>query len=111
MVQANDGGANVSYDGGQTWSTQYNQPTSEIYGIHLDDGFPYRLYAAQQDDGTHIMSSTAEGGERNIDWWAGPGCETGPVVPHPTYPNIVYGSCKGQFAVQDRETVSLSRTG
>ena len=49
MVQANDGGANVSYDGGQTWSTQYNQPTSEIYGIHLDDRFPYRLYAAQQD--------------------------------------------------------------
>ncbi len=104
MVQANDGGANVSYDGGQTWSTQYNQPTSEIYGIHLDDRFPYRLYAAQQDDGTHIMSSTAEGGERNVDWWSGPGCETGPVVPHPTYPNIVYGSCKGQFAVQDRET-------
>ena len=104
MVQANDGGANVSYDGGQTWSTQYNQPTSEIYGIHVDDRFPYRLYAAQQDDGTHIISSVANGGERNVDWWSGPGCETGPVGPHPTYPNIVYGSCKGQFAVQDRET-------
>ena len=104
MIQANDGGANVSYDGGQTWSTQYNQPTSEIYGIHTDDRFPYRLYAAQQDDGTHIISSVADGGERNVDWWSGPGCETGPVVPHPMYPNIVYGSCKGQFAVQDRET-------
>jgi len=104
MVQANDGGANVSYDGGQTWSTQYNQPTSEIYGIHTDNRFPYRLYAAQQDDGTHIISSVADGGERNVDWWSGPGCETGPVVPHPTYPNIVYGACKGQFAVQDRET-------
>ena len=104
MIQANDGGANVSYDGGQTWSTQDNQPTSEIYGIHTDDRFPYRLYAAQQDDGTHILSSVAGGGDRNVDWWSGPGCETGPVVPHPTYPNVVYGSCKGQFFVQDRET-------
>jgi photosystem II stability/assembly factor-like uncharacterized protein len=104
MVQANDGGANVSFDGGQTWSTQYNQPTSEIYGIHIDDRFPYRLYGAQQDDGTHMISSVADGGERNVDWWPGPGCETGPVVPHPSRPNIVYGSCKGQFEVLDLET-------
>jgi photosystem II stability/assembly factor-like uncharacterized protein len=105
MVQANDGGANVSYDGGRTWTTQYNQPTSEIYGLHTDDRFPYRLYGAQQDaNSTHIISSVASGGERNVDWWTGPGCETGPVVPHPTYPNIIYGSCKGQFVVLDQET-------
>jgi photosystem II stability/assembly factor-like uncharacterized protein len=104
MVQANDGGANVSFDGGRTWSTQFNQPTAEIYGLHIDKRFPFRLYGAQQDDNTHILSSVAEGGEANVDWWPGPGCETGPVVPHPSKPNIVYGSCKGQFEVEDLNT-------
>src|SRR5512134_1570468 len=46
MVQANDGGANVSTDGGRTWSTQMNQPTSELYGVWVDNKFPYNLYAA-----------------------------------------------------------------
>ena len=104
MVQANDGGANVSTDGGQTWSTQMNQPTMEIYGVWMDDRFPYRLYGAQQDDGTHILSSAATGGVRGEDWWSGPGCETGPIMPHPAKPNIVYGSCKGQYSVMNMET-------
>lgn len=104
MVQANDGGANVSYDGGQSWSTQQNQPTMEIYGVWTDDRFPYRLYGAQQDDGTHILSSIANMGTRGVDWWAGPGCETGPIIPHPLYDNIVYGSCKGQYSVMNMET-------
>ncbi len=47
MVQANDGGANVSYDGGRTWSTQENQPTAEFYGVEIDKKFPYNLYAEQ----------------------------------------------------------------
>jgi len=104
MVQANDGGANVSFDGGETWSTQDNQPTSEIYGIWTDNRFPYRIYGAQQDDGTHILSSVANGGTRGTDWWSGPGCETGPIIPHPAKPNIVYGSCKGQYSVRNMET-------
>ena len=104
MVQANDGGANVSTDGGLTWSTQMNQPTLETYGVWVDDRFPYRLYGAQQDDGTHIISSAATGGVRGEDWWSGPGCETGPLMPHPTKPNIVYGSCKGQYSYMNLET-------
>lgn len=104
MVQANDGGANVSIDGGRTWSTQMNQPTMEIYGVWTDDGFPYRLYGAQQDDGTHILSMAATGGVRGEDWWSGPGCETGPIIPHPSKPNIVYGSCKGQYSVMNMDT-------
>ena len=103
MVQANDGGANVSYDGGQSWSTQMNQPTVEFYGVWVDERFPYRLYGAQQDDGTHIISMAASGGERGEDWWSGPGCETGPIIPHPSRPNIVYGSCKGQYSYMNME--------
>ena len=57
MIQANDGGANVSFDGGTTWSTQMNQATSEIYGVWLDNQFPYKLYGAQQDNATIIISS------------------------------------------------------
>ncbi len=104
MIQSNDGGANVSFDGGKTWSTQYNQPTAELYGVWTDNEFPYNLYAAQQDDGTHILSMAAKGGDRNVNWFAGPGCETGPIMPHPGNPQYVYGACKGQFEVLDRKT-------
>src|SRR5262249_39081672 len=56
LIQSNDGGANVSFDGGRTWSSQMNQPTSEIYGIWMDEKFPYNLYGAQQDASTVIIS-------------------------------------------------------
>jgi len=104
MIQANDGGAAVSFDGGANWTTQFNQPTSEIYGVWTDDRFPYRLYGAQQDNGTHIISMTANGGVRDDDWWSGPGCETGPIIPHPSEPSVVYGSCKGVYEYRDDRT-------
>ena len=100
MIQSNDGGANVSFDGGRTWSTQLNQPTAEIYGVWLDNQFPYRLYGAQQDNTTIIISSQADPYNRD-DWRPGPGCETGPIMPYPRDPNIVYGSCKGQYGVMN----------
>ena len=103
MIQSNDGGANVSTDGGRTWSTQMNQPTAEIYGVWVDNQFPYKLYGAQQDNSTIIISSQADPVSRD-DWRAGPGCETGPIMPHPANPEIVYGSCKGQYGVMNLKT-------
>ncbi|HEY6357467.1 MAG TPA: hypothetical protein VIX35_04455, partial [Vicinamibacterales bacterium] len=103
MIQSNDGGANVSTDGGRTWSTQNNQPTAEIYGVWTDNQFPYKLYGAQQDSNTVIISSNAEPFTLT-DWRAGPGCETGPIMPKPDNPDIVYGSCKGQYGVMDLKT-------
>ena len=103
MIQANDGGANISSDGGRTWSTQMNQPTAEIYGIWFDNQFPYKLYGAQQDNTTLIISSQAEP-FATTDWRTGPGCETGPIMPHPANPEIVYGSCKGQYGVMNLKT-------
>lgn len=103
MIQSNDGGANVSFDGGKTWSTQMNQPTSEIYGVWMDNQFPYRIYGAQQDNTTLIISSQANPFSRE-DWRTGPGCETGPIMPHPRNPDIVYGSCKGQFSWMNLKT-------
>ncbi len=103
MIQSNDGGANVSFDGGRTWSSQLNQVTGEFYGVWLDNQFPYRLYGAQQDDSTVIISSQADPFSRD-DWRTGPGCETGPIIPHPQNPDIVYGSCKGQYSVMNLKT-------
>ncbi len=102
MIQSNDGGANVSLDGGRSWSTQYNQPTAEIYQVALDDQVPYRLYGAQQDNTTLILPSLPLASSAPDDpmqqWRSGPGCETGPIIPHATNPDTVYGSCKGQYS-------------
>ncbi len=102
MVQANDGGANVSFDGGRTWSTQDNQPTAEFYGVWIDNRFPYNLYAAQQDNSTYQMAAFADPSNSIVR--TGPGCETGPIIPHPTQLNIIYGSCKGQYQYMNTES-------
>ncbi len=108
-IQSNDGGANVTLNGGRTWSTQYNQPTAELYQVYVDNQFPYRVYGAQQDNSTLIVPSlppTASPPDDPMQLWRqGPGCETGPIIPHPTNPDTVYGSCKGLY-----ERMSL-RTG
>ncbi len=104
MIQANDGGANVSIDGGRTWSTQANQPTAEIYQVAVDDQYPYRLYGAQQDNTTVIVPSLSLGNGQNFR--VGPGCETGPVIPDVKHPELVYGSCKGQFSILNLTTTN-----
>ena len=107
MVQSNDGGANVSLDGGDTWSTQLNQPTAELYQVDVSDDFPYRLYAGQQDNSTISVPSLPERSEPGgaiSAWEAHGGCETGPVVPKPGDPDIVYANCKGRFGLYNRRT-------
>ncbi len=96
MIESNDGGANVSLDGGATWSTQANQPTAEIYQVAIDNQFPYRVYGAQQDNTTVIVPSLPLGDGQ--DYRIGPGCETGPIIPKLGDPTVVWGGCKGQFS-------------
>ncbi len=100
-IQGNDGGATVSLNGGQTWSTQHNQPTAELYQVNVDERFPYWLYAGQQDNSTIGVpnlppaESVPAGPE---GWWkAVGGCETGPAVPQPNTP-VVFSNCKGRFS-------------
>lgn len=57
MINSNDGGANVSYDGGRSWSEQSNQPTAQFYHVTVDNAYPYRVYGAQQDNSTASVSS------------------------------------------------------
>ncbi len=102
MIQANDGGANVSLDGGRTWSGQDNQPTAEIYQVAVDNQYPYRVYGAQQDNTTVIVPNLPVGNGQ--EFRVGPGCETGPIIPEPLNPEVVYGGCKGQFTRQNINT-------
>ena len=102
MIQSNDGGANVSYDGGETWSTQSNQPTAQMYRVSTDNAFPFRLLGGQQDNSAvRIRSRSASGaaiGER--DWEPTAGGESGHIVADPENPDIVYGGSYGGFLVR-----------
>ena len=107
MVEANDGGANVSYDGGATWSTQSNQPTAQMYRVSTDNAFPYRLLGGQQDNSAvRIRSRSADG--RAIaarDWEPTAGGESGHVVAKPDDPDLVYGgSYGGYLTLYDHDT-------
>ena len=106
-IQSNDGGANVTLDDGQAWSTQNNQPTAELYQVDISDEFPYRLYAGQQDNSTISVPSlpprSMPGGHTSL-WQSHGGCETGLAVPKPGDPDIVYANCKGRFGVYNRRT-------
>lgn len=108
FIQANDGGANVTHNGGDSWSTQFNQPTSEIYQVEVDDQYPYWMYGGQQDNWTTVSVpsfapfANQAGGTGYI--MSTGGCETGPAVPKPGDPNIVYANCKGRFTVFNKST-------
>ena len=107
MVQSNDGGANITLDGGRTWSTQHNQPTAELYQVDVDNQFPYWVYAGQQDNTTIAVPSLppdSRPGGASAYWEAIGGCETGPAVPNPANANIVYSNCKGTFSRYNRTT-------
>ena len=98
MVVADDGGAQVSFDGGANWSTYMNQPTSQIYRVSTDNAFPYRILGAQQDNSTfRIRSSTYGSSITEKDWEETAGSESGYVVADPTNPDIVYGGNYGGY--------------
>lgn len=106
-IQSNDGGVNVTTNGGITWSSQLNQPTAELYSVDVDDQNPYWLYSGQQDNTTIAVPSIPPydhpGGAQGY-WMEVGGCETGPAVPKPGNHNIVYSDCKGRFGVYDKRT-------
>jgi photosystem II stability/assembly factor-like uncharacterized protein len=113
FIQSNDGGANVTFNGGKSWSTQFNQPTAEIYQVEVDDQFPYWVYGGQQDNYTTVAvpSLPPDGRQQNRTAYIinTGGCETGPAVPKPGNHNIVFSNCKGRFSVYDKTTGQETR--
>ena len=98
MVIADDGGAQVSYDGGENWSTYMNQPTSQFYRVTTDNHFPYRIYGAQQDNSTvRIAHRTSGGSIDESDWEPTAGGESAHIAPNPVDPDIVYGGSYDGF--------------
>ena len=98
MAIADDGGVQVSFNRGRTWSTYENQPTAQFYRVTTDNHFPYRIYGAQQDNSTVRILSRTNGrsiGER--DWEPTAGGESGFIAPDPTDPEIVYGGSYGGY--------------
>jgi photosystem II stability/assembly factor-like uncharacterized protein len=106
MIVADDGGAQVSFDGGDNWSTYMNQPTSQFYRVSTDNHYPYRILGAQQDNSTvRILSRTDGGSITQNDWQETAGAESGYVVADPTNPDIVYGgNYSGYLSRLDHKT-------
>ncbi len=92
LIEGNDGGATVSRDGGQTWSSEDNQPTGQFYHANLDDQFPFHIYGAQQDRGSDDGPSAVAGGGIPAVWPTVQGGEMSWVVPAPGRPWITYAS-------------------
>jgi photosystem II stability/assembly factor-like uncharacterized protein len=106
MINANDGGATISVDGGRNWSTQNNQPTAQFYHITADNDFPYHIYGTQQDNSSvGIATASDHGYIDRSDWDAVGGGESGYVAVDPRDSNILYaGSYFGDITRYDKRT-------
>lgn len=110
MAVADDGGAQITYNGGESWSTYMNQPTAQFYRVTTDDHFPYRIYVAQQDNTTLRIDSRSFG--RGIDednWEPTAGGESGWIAPDPKNPDIVYGGSYGGYLERYDHSTGYSR--
>lgn len=111
LIIGDDGGAQVSYDKGQTWSTYYNQPTAQYYRVTTDNSFPYRIYVAQQDNSTQRVRHRSLGysiGEN--DWESTAGGESGHLAIDPKNNDIVYGGSYLGFLERRNHEKQTSRT-
>jgi len=96
MIAGADQGAVVTFNGGKSWSSWYNQPTGQFYRLAVDNGFPYRIYSGQQDSGTVSIASRSDYGRISFrDWHPVGGDERDGDVPDPVHPDIVYGAGLG----------------
>ncbi|MEL7145222.1 MAG: glycosyl hydrolase [Bacteroidota bacterium] len=92
LINSNDGGANISFNGGQSWSTQQNQATSQFYRVITDNLVPYNVYGGQQDNSAiAIASRTNDGGIDWKDWYSVAGGESAFIAFDPDNPETVYG--------------------
>lgn len=98
MIIGDDGGAQVTYDGGETWSTYQNQPTSQFYRVTTDNAFPYRIYVAQQDNSTIRIPHRTNGWSiSEDDWESTAGGESAHIAIDPDDNDIVYGGSYDGF--------------
>jgi len=93
MINGNDGGATITFDGGESWSSIMNQPTAQFYRINTDNQFPYRIYAGQQDNSTvAILSETYGNSIGNDDFYPVGGGESAHIAFDPDNPRLIYAT-------------------
>lgn len=98
MVIGDDGGAQVSFDAGENWTTYHNQPTAQFYRVTTDNHFPYRIYGAQQDNSTVRIAHRTDGTYiTESDWESTAGGESAHIAVDPENDDIVYGGSYGGF--------------
>ncbi|GGK61873.1 WD40/YVTN/BNR-like repeat-containing protein [Rufibacter glacialis] len=111
MVIADDGGAQVSFDGGENWSTMDNQPTGQFYRVVTDNAFPYRIYGAQQDNSAVRIAHRSSGRSIGMqDWQETAGSESAHIAVNPKDPEIVYGGNYGGFIGRLDHKTGFERT-
>jgi len=109
MMMGVDQGATVTVNGGQTWSTWYNQSTAQFYHVSTDNAFPYRVCGGQQESGSACIQSRSDDGRITFRDWHPVGVEEyGYVAPDPLDPDIVYG---GKVSRYDRRTGEVVQVG
>src|ERR1043166_5889455 len=102
ILLGSDQGAIVTVNGGQSWSSWYNQPTAQLYHVSADNAFPYRLYSGQQESGSVGIASRGNDGAITFrDWHPIAAEEYGYVVADPLDPDVAYG---GKLTRYDRRT-------
>ena len=106
FIVGNDGGATITFNGGRSWSTQYNQPTAQFYRVTTDNQFPYWVYGSQQDNSNVCIPSGVVGDTIDrTDWHAAGGGESGWMAVDPKDPNVVYaGEYGGIITRYDHRT-------
>jgi photosystem II stability/assembly factor-like uncharacterized protein len=106
MIEGNDGGTNVTYNGGNSWTGQDNQPTAQFYHVVTTEHFPYHVCGAQQDNSTLCIASRTTGfGITAQDWYTVGGCESGYIAVRPDDPDVSYAGCYGgMIGRYDRKT-------
>jgi photosystem II stability/assembly factor-like uncharacterized protein len=109
MIECNDGGANVTTNGGKTWTPQNQQPTAQFYRVALDEDFPYHAYGAQQDNSTVRIATRSDAGSiSERDWFDVGGGESGWLAPDPKNSQVVYaGSYDGLITRYDHRSGQL----
>jgi photosystem II stability/assembly factor-like uncharacterized protein len=94
MILGDDGGGEITYNGGKSWSTLRNQPTAQFYRVNVDHVFPYKVYGGQQDNSSVVIASRNNSfGLTEKDWSDGPGCESAYIAFDPNDPKYLYGGC------------------
>ena len=116
ILLAADQGATISVNGGETWSSWYNQPTAQFYHVITDNQFPYWVYGGQQESGSAGTASRSDWGAITFRDWHPVGTEEyGYVAPDPLHPNLIYGGKVTRFDMMTGQTQDVSpvllRTG